>query len=194
MRKLTYFVATTIDGFIAEPGGSRPGDPSGFFLQGEHIQSIVDHYPDLLPVMAREALGVPPGLKEYDTVLEGRRSYEVGLDVGVTNAYPHLRHLVFSQTMPESPDPTVELVAGDPVATVRELKCEPGMKIYLCGGAKLAGALREEVDELVVKLQPVVACAGTPLFDADFSLAWYDLRDVRRHGNGVLFLTYTRQR
>lgn len=58
----------------------------------------------------------------FDTVLEGRRSYEIGLAAGITDAYPHLRHLVSSRTLTESPDPAAELVADDPVATVRELK------------------------------------------------------------------------
>jgi hypothetical protein len=56
-------------------------------------------------------------------------TYEIGLAAGVTNAYPHLRHLVFSTTMGQSPDPTVELVAADPAQTVRRLKAEEGLDI-----------------------------------------------------------------
>ena len=45
-------------------------------------------------------------------------SDEVGLAAGVTDAYPHLRHLVFSTTIEESPDPTVELVRADPLINI----------------------------------------------------------------------------
>jgi hypothetical protein len=45
--------------------------------------------------------------------------------MGVTDAYPHLRHLVFSRTLARSPAPTVEIARSDPVARVRELKAEP---------------------------------------------------------------------
>jgi dihydrofolate reductase len=34
----------------------------------------------------------------------------------------------------------------------------------LCGGARLAGALYDEIDELVLKVNPVVLGTGTPLF------------------------------
>jgi hypothetical protein len=57
-----------------------------------------------LPGPARAALGVTAEGTHFDTVVEGRKSYEVGLAAGVADAYPHLRHLVFSRTLTESPD------------------------------------------------------------------------------------------
>ncbi len=88
------------------------------------LESIVAELPETLPGAARRAMGIDGAGRRFDTVLEGRSSYEVGLAAGVTNAYPHLRHLVFSTTMQESPDPTVELVAADPAQTARGLKGE----------------------------------------------------------------------
>jgi dihydrofolate reductase len=89
-------------------------------------------------------MGIDGPGKRFDTVLEGRSSYEVGLAAGITNAYPHLRHLVFSSTMRRSPDPTVELVTADPAETARSLKLEDGLDIWVVGGGKLAHALRLE--------------------------------------------------
>ena len=66
--------------------------------------------------------------------------------------------------MVESPDAGVQLVKHDPVGLVRTLKQEPGLGIWLCGGAILAGALYDEIDELVLKVNPVVLGTGTPLF------------------------------
>lgn len=169
MRKLVYFVATTLDGFIAGPDG---GDPSGqefFPVTADLVQFLVEHYPETLPAPARQALGVDGASRVFDTVVEGRKSYEIGLDAGLTNAYPHLRHIVFSRTMAGSPDPGVELVASDPAAFVRELKKGPGADIWLVGGGRIAATLLPEIDRLVLKQNPAVIGSGLPLFDGPFA-------------------------
>jgi dihydrofolate reductase len=97
-------------------------------------------------------------------VVMGRHTYEVGSALGITNPYPHLQQFIISSTMVESPDPGVQLFKHDPVDLVRTLKHEPGLGIWLCGGARLAGALYDEIDELVLKVNPVVLGTGTPLF------------------------------
>jgi dihydrofolate reductase len=192
VRTLTYYIATTLDGYIAEPDRA---DPTGsLFTVGEdYLAHIVEYYPETLPAGAREALGVTDPGTRFDTVLEGRRSYQVGLDAAVTNAYPHLRHLVFSRTLDSSPDPSVEVVATDPVATVRQLKAETGRGIWLVGGAELAGALYHEIDELIFKVNPVTALAGIPLFTGkpDASPRRFALSDNVVLDSGVAVLTYT---
>ncbi|WP_020668262.1 dihydrofolate reductase family protein [Amycolatopsis nigrescens] len=194
MRKLTYFVASTIDGFIADPTGANPIGVDGFFVaEGGHMESIFTEYSDILPAPARKAMGIDPPNKLFDTVLEGRGSYEIGLREGITDAYPHLRHYVFSSTIGTSPDPNVEIVASDPLTKVRELKQEDGLRIWLCGGGQLANALRPEIDELIVKLHPVVAGAGIPLFDGEFSPQRFTLAAHESFDSGVLHLTYTKR-
>ncbi|WP_027942300.1 dihydrofolate reductase family protein [Amycolatopsis taiwanensis] len=192
MRKLTYLVASTIDGYITGPDN---GNPDFFLIEGDHAQPLRDEFPDMHPTHVRPLLGLDgvPN-KHFDTVLQGRGSYEIGLRVGITNAYQHLRSIVFSTTMTQSPDPTVELVRTDPLAKVRELKQEDGMGIWLCGGGKLAAALRSEIDELVIKLNPVVAGDGIPLFNgAGFAPERYDLTDTKPYGSGVVVLTYRKR-
>lgn len=118
MRRLTYLIAVTLDGFIAGPDRGDPTGPDGFWpLPGDYIQHLVAEFPETLPAAARTALGVTATGGSFDTALMGRRTYEIGLDAGVTNAYPHLRNLVFSRTLTGSPDPSVEVVAGDPVTS-----------------------------------------------------------------------------
>ncbi|MQA85455.1 MAG: dihydrofolate reductase [Streptosporangiales bacterium] len=191
MRKLTYFVASTIDGYIAGPDGSDPSGPDGIFpVEGDHIDAIFSEYPEIAPGPVRKALGIEPENSRFDTALEGRRSYEIGLKAGITNAYPHLRHYVFSRSMARSPDPDVEIVSTDPIAKVRELKQEDGKGIWLCGGAQLADALSAEIDELIVKLNPVVIGSGIPLFAGDFAIRRYELAGRHIYASGVAFLTY----
>jgi dihydrofolate reductase len=67
--------------------------------------------------------------------------------------------------MPASPDPAVTLHTADPVDLVRRLKAEEGRDIWLCGGGALAGALIGEIDELILKVNPIVIGSGIPLFE-----------------------------
>lgn len=165
MRKLVYFVAVSIDGFIAAPDGSF----DEFRFEGGYRDLMLSQYPEALPAPVRTMCGIDPDVPNarFDTVLMGRETYAVGEQVGLTSPYPQLRQYVASRTMTESPDPAVELVR-DPTATVRTLKKEDGLDIWLCGGTRLARALQPEIDELIVKVSPVVFGAGLPLFGGDF--------------------------
>ncbi|MFE9662915.1 MULTISPECIES: dihydrofolate reductase family protein [unclassified Streptomyces] len=195
MRKLVYYVATTLDGYIAGPDGADPTGPNGFWpVPQDYLQHLATEYPETLPGPARQALSVTAEGTHFDTVLEGRRTYEIGLAAGLTDAYPHLRHLVFSRTMTESPDPAVELVADDPVETVRKLKQEPGKDIWLLGGGELAGSLYGEIDALVLKVGPLTIGDGIPLFSrgAAFDPRTWTLTDHTVLPSSGVFLTYTR--
>ncbi|MFF6874321.1 dihydrofolate reductase family protein [Streptomyces sp. NPDC012474] len=195
MRKLVYYIAATLDGFIAGPDGADPTGPDGFWpIPGDYVQYLAAEYPETLPDPARKALSVTAEGTHFDTVLEGRKTYEIGLEAGFTDAYPHLRHLVFSTTLTESPDPAVELVTSDPVAKVRELKQEDGKDLWLIGGGELAGALYTEIDRLIVKLGPLTIGTGIPLFGrtAAFEPRTWNLTDHVVLESGAAFLTYSR--
>ncbi|MFD7980090.1 dihydrofolate reductase family protein [Streptomyces sp. NPDC059071] len=194
MRKLTYYVACSLDGFIGDP----KGDASSMFqfMDEEYAAFMNSEYPETIPSVAREAFGVAgvPN-KRFDTVIQGLGSYRLGLDAGIPSPYAHLREIVATRSLTESPDPNVELVAGDLVARVRELKAEDGpLGIWLCGGANVAGQLADEIDELVIKSYPQVYGSGMPMFGADFAVRDFALEDVRSFGNGVVVRTYTRKR
>ncbi|MEV7419377.1 dihydrofolate reductase family protein [Streptomyces sp. NPDC089919] len=166
MRKLTYFVATTIDGFIAAPDGAF----AFFFehLTEDFFAHLGGEYADTLNTPGRNAFGLAdrPNTR-FDTVLMGRGTYESGLP-DVVSPYGHLRQIVFSRSLTERPDPAVEVTAEDPLARVRALKKEDGLGIWLCGGGDLAGQLLPEIDELIVKQYPIVAGSGIPMFGAGF--------------------------
>lgn len=194
MRTLTYFVATTLDGFIAGPDLADPTGSGGFWPIGEaYLDHIAQEYPETLPDAARRALGITAAGTRFDTVLEGRHSYEVGLRAGVADAYPHLRHLVFSRTMTSAPDPAVKLIGDDPLGAVRRLKQTQGLGIWLVGGGELAGALLPEIDELVLKVSSLTIGSGVPMFgsSARFEPRHWKLTDSTIL-DGVCFLTYAR--
>ncbi|GLF94587.1 dihydrofolate reductase family protein [Streptomyces yaizuensis] len=193
MRKLSYYVAVSIDGFIGAPDG----DAAFFntYVHGEYLDYLRTEGADTLPTPARRLFGIEsvPNSR-FDTVIQGRASYELALAEGITSPYAHLRELVVSRSITEFPDPHVEIVSGDIAARVRELKREDGLGIYLCGGADVAGQLRDEVDELVIKTYPVVLGSGMPMFAAGFRIDAFALESLRSFDNGVVVRTYRRQR
>jgi dihydrofolate reductase len=196
-RTLTYFIAATIDGFIAEPEGDDPTGPDGFWpVTDDYIDFVAKEYPETLPAPARKALGVTEPGTRFDTVLEGRRSYEIGLAAGITDAYSHLRHLVFSTTLESAPDPAIELVRDDPIQRVRALKKEPGKGIWLVGGGSLAASLQPEIDHLIVKLGPITIGAGVPLWGAGvpFELISWARAGITPLPGGTTVLNYVRAR
>lgn len=189
MRQLTYYIATTLDGFIAAEDGSFD-----FFRfePGDLADTVLAEYPETMPAPARGPFGVADAPnRRFDTVVMGRGTYQPGVDIGLTSPYPHLRQVVFTRSLPDM-DPDVEIVEGDPVAFVRELKRDDGLGIWLCGGGKLAATLAPEIDELVVKCNPIVLGRGVPLFDGDIAPTRFTLTGSRSFESGVVMSTYRR--
>lgn len=186
MRKLVYYIAVSLDGFIADPNG----DTSMFPIDGGTLTELFARYPETCPLHLREGLGVPGGAKRFDSVLMGYRTHEPALTAGLTSAYPHLRQIVVTHRE-LSPDPTVETWNGDVVERVRALKAEPGMDIWLCGGGSLAGQLQDDIDELQLKINPVTLGAGVPLFAEATPRAW-TLRATETLPGGVALSSYSR--
>lgn len=170
-RIVSYHVATTVDGFIAHADHTI----DGFVPDGPHVTEYLDSL-----------------RRDYDVVVMGRRTYEFGLRMGVSNPYPWLRQYVVSRTMTASPDPAVELVGGDVCSFVRDLRREPGRGIYLCGGAELASALFAEglVDEVILKVNPVLFGDGIQLLARRIAPTRLDLMRSTVYENCVLLLRY----
>ena len=186
MRELKYYIACTVDRFIARSDGSFDFFP----MEGEHLTDLLESFPETVPAHLRDELGIHAENKWFDVVLMGRRTYEVGLKVGVTNPYPQMKQYLFSRTLKESPDKNVELISGDAVALVRELKQQTGKDIWLCGGGDLATTLFPEIDEIIMKLNPILLGEGIPLFSGVIKLTAVELIDSKIYSNGFMLLRY----
>lgn len=170
MKKIVYYVAISVDGFISQFDGSH----DGFLSEGLHIHDYLE------------------SLKRFDTVLMGRKTYEVGLKMNVTDPYPNMAGYVFSTSMKESPSPNVQLVSSNTVETVTQIKAQEGKDIYVCGGGKFASFLfmNNLIDELIVKINPFVMGTGIPLFAESISQTALSLIKSEQYNNGVTFMHY----
>jgi len=188
MRKLVYYVGTSIDGYIAGPEGEWDFYPVGADL-AEYMNT---QFPEVVPAHVREAIGLEADPIRYDTLVMGRGTYEPALAVGIASPYSPLRQYVVSSTLGAVDHPDVEVYSGDPVDLVRRLKGEDGRDIYLAGGGKLAAALLPEIDEMIVKLYPVVAGTGIPMYSGGFRPTAFTLTGSRTFDNGTVVLNYAR--
>ena len=188
MQKLTYYVACSVDGFIAHLDGSH----DGFSQDSEYFSDLFSAFPETVPSHLRDAMGISAENQWFDTVFMGRKTYEIGLKDGVTSPYSHMKQYVFSRSMQESPDENVELISENAVDLVRYLKSEKGKGIWLCGGADLAATLfaHNLIDQLILKINPFLMGSGIPLFSGVIQQTALELTSSKIYDNGVSRLHY----
>ncbi|MCX0270087.1 dihydrofolate reductase family protein [Nocardia zapadnayensis] len=183
MRKLVYYVAVSLDGYIAGPGGEADFYPLG----ADMAEWINERYPESVPGHIREQAGIAPDVpnRHWDTLIMGRGTYEPALSAGIASPYPHMKQYVVSTTLESIAEPEIELVRTDPVELVRRLEKEEGKDIWLCGGGTLAGALLEEIDQLIFKSYPVLAGTGVPVLGGVFRPTLFTPVRRQEFGNGA---------
>lgn len=185
MVDLTYYVAVTLDGYIAGPDGGTAFFPT----DGDHLPALAAAYPETFPARYRDHLGIADAPNErFDTVVMGRRTYQPALDAGLTSPYPHLDQHVVSTSLGSVDDPAITVVDADPVGHVRALKRGDRRGIWLCGGGVLAAALVDEIDELILKVNPVVIGDGRPLIDRGFAAHPFVHLRTETYDSGVCVL------
>ncbi|MCM3696003.1 dihydrofolate reductase family protein [Microbacterium oleivorans] len=189
MRELVYYVAVSLDGFIAGPDGETDAFP----VEGDHMRTLLDEFPETLPVHVAETLGIPLAAGRFDTVIMGRNTLAPALEIGVPSPYPHLRQVVATHR-PHGLSAELD-VTDEPLRTVRELKTEPGADLWLCGGGQLAGSLLPEIDRLILKRNPVTFGSGLPLFGGSaYTPRSFDLGRARAFDSGVVIEEYAAAR
>lgn len=166
MRKLIYFVGVSADGWIAASDGSTDAFP----LDPDVLGRIFTEYPETCPAHLRDAFGVTADPRHFDTVVMGYRTHAPAIKAGLTSAYPHLQQYVVTHRRDLPTDPQLTVIHDDPVTLIRDLKTQDGMNIWLCGGADLAGQLVDEIDEVHLKVYPVLLGSGVPLVAG--SMTW----------------------
>jgi len=172
-RKVVVHVATSADGYIARADGGvdwldRPS-PKGHYGMGAFIRSI-------------------------DTVLWGRKTYEMALGFGeaAMAGIGHARHYVFSTHPPAAMAPPFEPVREPLPEFMRALRSCQGKDVWVMGGAGLIASLLDagEVDAMVTHVIPVLIGEGIPLLAQRHRLVPLQLASVRKFADGVVRMHY----
>lgn len=183
MRKLTFAMSASLDGYIAAPGGdlgwSIPSDElfqfwsdrvgaTGLALYGRKLwEGMSSHWPT-----ADQQPGATPAHIEF-----ARR-------------WRDIPKMVFSSTI-SAIDWNTRLVEGGAVSEITRLKAADGGPMDIGGATLAAAAMRAGlIDEYVVVTHPVLVGGGTPYFTALDN--WVNLRLVenRTFPGGVLLTRY----
>jgi dihydrofolate reductase len=141
VRQIRYKVATSLDGYIAGPNG-------------EWDWIVPDPDVDFGTLFS-----------QFDTVLLGRRTYEVTLSPDAPPWPPEIRRYVFSRTLRQRDHPGVTIVADTVEETLTALRATSGKDIWLFGGGSLFRSLLDArlVDTVELAVIPVLLGEGIPL-------------------------------
>src|SRR5215469_6005585 len=183
MRTVTYGGAVSLDGFLAGVDGSLD-----WLHFSKDVQNVMTQY-----------------WKDVDTILMGRRTYEVsassGRDAGTgrkrrerkPHKEPAMRSYVFSRTLQSIDEPGVELVRGHAVEFVWDLKRRPGKGICLMGGGELAQSLLEAglVDRIGLNIHPILLGSGIPTFRNPGHRVKLTLTECRPLEGGCVLVNYS---
>jgi dihydrofolate reductase len=168
MRRLRYGVATSLDGFIAGPNG-------------EYDWIVHDPAIDFVAMFA-----------QYDTLLMGRKTYEVASEKGKSWDSFGQRWIVVSTTLKPEEHPGITILSGGIAEAVAAMKAQPGKDIWLMGGGVLFRAMLDAglVDAVEVALIPVMLGSGVPLLPEGRRRSLH-LEESRALPSGILMLKYS---
>ena len=187
MRKIILQEWISLDGYVADKHGGLD-----FFTS---FDSASNKYSDLDQLKFMD---------DIDAILLGRKTYEVFVDFWpqattdtevIADKLNATRKLVFSNTLQEAPWgkwPPCEVISGDAIHTIGELKNREGKNIVIWGSISLAQALMKArlLDEYHLNLCPTITGGGRPLFPQDDHYLNVQLADFRKYETGVMRLRY----
>jgi dihydrofolate reductase len=194
MRKLSYGMNVTLDGYIAAHDPShtwRSGDIGWSVPSDELFQWWLDRErANSLSLYGRKLWET---MSSYWPTGDGQ-PHATSAQIEFARNWRSTPKVVFSSTI-DKVDWNARLVTGDAVAEITRLKAEDGGPMAI-GGATLAGtAMRAGlIDEYLLVTHPVLVGGGTPFFAALDSWVNLDLVERTAFPGGVLLTRYETRR
>lgn len=177
MRKLSLFIAMSLDGYIAQPNDDLS------FLK--------------LVEKEGEDYGYADFTAKVDTIIIGRKTYDwVSREIGSSH-YDNGERRVYVITRTARPSVgKTEFYSGNPTNLVKQLKSENGKDIYCDGGAEVINELLKSdlIDELIISIVPVLLGDGTRLFKDGRPLQQLELLSAKTFDTGLTQIHYKRNK
>jgi dihydrofolate reductase len=177
MRKLSVFIATSLDGYIAKPGNDLS------FLK--------------LVEKEGEDYGYAAFTATIDTIIIGRKTYDYVLKEIGPSHYDNGERSVYVITRTERPPSgKTTFYTGNPAELVQRLKSTSGKNIYCDGGAEIINELLKNdlIDEFIISVIPVLVGNGTRLFKDGRPELELKLVNARTFDTGLTQLHYRRKK
>ena len=187
MRKLSFAMSASLDGYVA-----APGDDLGWGVPSD----------ELFQWWLDEETAI-------ELFLYGRRLWEgmsshwptadqspdaTAAEIEFARNWRDTPKVVFSSTL-ESVDWNAHVFAGDPVAEITRLKSEDGGPMRVAGATLAKAAMRAGViDEFAIVTHPVLVGGGLPFFPALYDRVSLDLVETRTLPGGVRVTRYETRR
>jgi dihydrofolate reductase len=188
VAKTQYYTATSIDGFIADPGNSLDWlFQVGQATDVESSMSTEDRFGSFFSGVGAMAMGAAT----YEWALEHGHLRESGK---WQEYYGPTPCWVFThRQLPLVPGANLAFAQGD-VGDVHEqmMTAANGKNVWLVGGGDLAGQFADRglLDEILLGVAPVMLGGGTPLLPRRLLASELTLASVE-HDSRFVFLTYT---
>lgn len=177
MRKLSLFIASSLDGYIA-----KPNDDLGFLKLVEK---------------EGEDYGYAKFTDGIDTIIIGRKTYDyVCKEIGSSH-YDNGQRDIYVITRNEKPaHGRITFYTGNLKELIDLLKSENGKDIYCDGGAEVINELLQLdlIDELIISIIPILLGEGTRLFKNGRQEQLLELITAKTFETGLIQLHYKRKK
>ncbi|NDV17450.1 dihydrofolate reductase [Muricauda sp. TY007] len=176
MRKISLFIATSLDGYIAKPNNDLS------FLK--------------LVEKEGEDYGYTEFTKEIDTLIIGRKTYDYVLsEIGASHYDNGQRDVYVITRTPKPKIGRTTFYTGSLVDLVERLKAKSGKHIYCDGGAEVINELLKNdlIDELIISVVPVLLGNGTRLFQDGRPEQLLEFVTAKTFETGLVQLKYKRK-
>ena len=173
MRKISLFIAMSLDGYIA-----KPNDDLSFLKLVEK---------------EGEDYGYAKFINTIDTLIVGRKTYDYVLKNVGSSHYDNGQRDVYVITRTErSKVGRTIFYTQDLTELVKRLKSKNGKNIYCDGGAEIINELLKNnlIDELIISVVPVLLGNGTRLFKDGRPEQILTLKTAKSFGTGLTQLHY----
>lgn len=184
MRKVTYAMGMSADGYIVGPDGGFAWSAPDDELFQHHTDQIRDVGVHLLGRKLYETMLYWEDVRDDPTLDDANRSW-----TALWNALPKV---VFSRTLAAVRAANSRLATASLVDEIERLRAESEAGDIAIGGASLAAeaAAYGLIDEYHVTIHPVLVGGGLPLFAHDRSHVDLELVGTRTFPSQVIYLHY----
>jgi dihydrofolate reductase len=194
MRKLTFAMNVTLDGYIAAPGddlGWSGGDGSDSSPSDERFQWWSDRVGATSLALYGRKLWVTMS-SHWPTA--DQQPGVTPAEIEFARRWRDMPKVVFSSTI-STVDWNTRLVTGDAVTEITRLKTEDAGPMDIAGATLAGVAMRAGlIDEYVLVTLPVLVGGGTPFFTTLDSWVNLNLVETRKFPGGVLLTRYETRR